>query len=438
MPKIAKELKPMVVSKIKKEGLHAVGIVPGLYLRIEGNSRSWVLRAHIGGKERKMGLGSYPEVSLDNARDKARELRKQIRDGLNPIEERKAQKARLALKAAKAKTFAECAAEYITAHRTGWKDKTASRWDSTLPNYVFPKIGKLSIADIDTGLVLEILQQPIETPDGIKTLWEAKTVTATRIRGQLESVFDWAKVRGLREGDNPAAWQGHLEYQLPSKGKIHKEEHHPALPYTEIGAFMAELRKNADIAARVLEFAILTAVRSQEVRKATWEEIDVNARLWTIPADRMKKGTEHRIPLSYAAIEILKSLPRCEETNVVFLSPKGGAICGNTLLNLLQRMHKSKLAIDGKGWIDPKQNYRRVTVHGFRSTFDDWASETTTHKDKAIDFALAHKLRDKVREAYLRGNLLDDRKHLMEDWARYCDTIPAAKENNVVSIRKAV
>ena len=434
MPKIAKELKPLNVSNIKHEGLHAVGGVPGLYLRVAGNSRSWVFRAHIGGKERKMGLGNCGKLNLKEAREKARELHKQIMDGLNPIEERRAKKSRLALDSAKTKTFAQCAAEYIADNRAGWKKKTASRWDSTLPNYVLHKIGKLSIADIDTGLVLEILQQHVETPNGIKPLWEAKTVTAARIRGQLEVVLDWAKVRGLRQGDNPARWQGHLEYQLPAKSKIHKEEHHPALPYAEIGAFMAELRKNEDIAARALEFTILTALRSKEARGATWDEIDLEATIptWTVPAERMKSGKEHRVPLSDAVIKILKSLPRYEGTNIVFPSPHGGIITDNTLLNIIKRMHKSKIAMDGKGWVDPKQNNRIVTVHGFRSTFDDWASETTTHKDKAIDFALAHKLRDKVREAYLRGNLFDDRKHLMEDWARSVERYRPRRPRKVI------
>ena len=435
MPKKAKELTAMAVSKIKKDGLHAVGGVPGLYLQIIGNSRSWLFRVSIGGRRREIGLGSCALVLLAEARNKARELHKQIRDGVNPIEERRAAKARARLEAAKIKTFRECAETYIMANRAGWKEKHAMRYENSLALHVYPIIGGLPVADIDTGLVLEVLQRPVDTPDGKAPFWNAKAETAGRVRGRIESILQWAKVRGLRTGENPADWKT-LKYTLPSKSKVYKEENFPALPYAEIGAFMADLRRRDGMAARALEFAILTAVRSGEVRGATWDEVDLAARVWTIPAERMKMEKEHCVPLSDAAVKLLESLPRKEGNNHIFPAERAVKLSDMALLMVIRRMHAKKLAADGAGWIDPKQNNRTITVHGFRSCFDDWATETTAHDDKAIDYSLAHKLPDKVRSAYQRGDMFMKRIQLMADWSRYCDTIPAAKGNNVVSIKK--
>ena len=311
MARKAKELTARTVENLKKKGtgLYAVGGVSGLYLQITGEAQSWVMRATVEGKRRDMGLGSYPEISLSEARDKARELHKQIGSGVNPIEERKAAKAQAELEAAKIKTFRECAAAYIEANRAGWKNKKhAQQWTNTLAMYAFPIIGSLPVADIDTGLVLEVLQQPVDTPNGKRSLWEAKTETASRVRGRIESVLQWGKVRGLRTGENPADWKT-LKYTLPARNKVQRVKHHAALPYAEIGAFMADLRKRDGMAPRALEFAILTAARSQDVRGATWNEIDLGACVWTISEVRMKAG-EHRVPLSDAAITLLESLPR--------------------------------------------------------------------------------------------------------------------------------
>ena len=439
MPKVAKELTALAVSKIKGDGLYAVGGVPGLYLQIIGNSRSWIFRAVISGHRKKIGLGSCVLLSLAEAREKAREFHKQIWDGLNPVEERRVAKSKARLKAAKSKTFRECTEAFIMANRAGWKKKTSRHWENSLPNYCFKILGGLSVADIDTGLVLEVLQQPVATNDGIKPLWEARTVTASKLRGMIESVLQWAKVHGLREGENPADWKI-LKYTLPSKSKVHKEKSYPALPYIEIGGFMSELRKRDGIPARALEFAILSAVRSGEARGARWEEIDLTARVWTIPAERMKKEKEHRIPLSDAAVKILESLPRYEGDNRVFPAEKATELSDMALLNIIARMHKKKLASDGVGWTDPKSNNRIITVHGFRSTFRDWAGETTSYPREVCEHALAHGLPDKVEAAYQRGDLFMKRKGLMADWARYCDTVQTAKCDNVVSIqnRKAV
>ena len=435
MPKKAKELTAMAVSKIKSEGLHAVGGIPGLYLQIIGNSRTWVFRVKVGGRRHKIGLGSCVLVSLAEARDNARELHKKIREGVNPLEVRRTAKARAKLESVKIKTFRECAEAFIMANRAGWKEKHAMRYENSLALHVYPIIGGLNVASIDTGLVLEVLQQPVDTPEGKAPFWNAKAETAGRIRGRIESVLQWAKVRGLREGENPADWKT-LKFTLPSKSKVYKEENFPALPYAEIGMFMAELRKQKGIAARALEFAILTAVRSGEVRGAAWDEIDFVARVWTIPAERMKMEKEHSVPLSDSAIRLLKSLPHRKENNHIFPAEKAVKLSDMALLMVIRRMHNKKFEIDGKGWVDPKQNNRTITVHGFRSCFDDWATETTTHDDKAIDYSLAHKLPDKVRSAYQRGDMFMKRIQLMADWAHYCDTIPAAKEDNVVSILK--
>lgn len=427
MPKKAKELSALAVSKLKTEGRYAVGGADGLHLRIAGASRAWVLRLAVGTRtdakgntvvhRRDIGLGSYPEVSLAEAREKARELRKQVRDGIDPIEERKVTKVRAALEAAKSKTFEECANAYIEANRAGWKnEKHVQQWQNTLATYAFPKIGQLPVAAIDTGLVLSVLQQ--ETGEDKAQLWHAKTETASRLRGRLESILDWAAFRGYREGENPARWKGHLEHELPARSKVQKIEHHAALPYAELGAFMVELRKREGLSARALEFAILCASRSGEVRGATWAEIDLPGRIWTVPAERMKAGKEHRVPLSDEAVKLLEALPRIVGNDYVFPAPRGGQLSDMALTAVLRRMERGGL-----------------TQHGFRSTFRDWAGETTAYPREVCEHALAHKLADGVEAAYQRGDLLAKRARLMADWARYCGTVQGNAEN-VVAMKK--
>ena len=370
------------------------------------------------------GLGENSLVlGLAEARGKAIEIRKRIANGINPITERKAAKARARFEEAKTKTFRECAEAFIMTHRAGWKNaKHAQQWENTLTTYAYPIIGGLSIAVIDTGLVLEVLQQSIDMPDGKTPFWNAKAETASRVRNRIENILDWAKTSGLREGDNPARWTGHLEYKLPARSKVQKVKHHAALPYAEIGAFMSDLRKREGMSARALELAILTAARSGEVRGATWKEIDLAAHIWTIPAERMKAGKEHRIPLSEAAVKLLEYLPRYKGSNYVFPAPKGGGAMSDTsLIMTLRRMKRGDL-----------------TAHGFRSTFRDWAGETTSYPREVIEHALAHQLKDKAEAAYQRGDLFTKRNGLMTDWARYCytATIPEMKPGKVVSIRK--
>lgn len=429
MPRKAKELSALAVSKIKAEGRHAVGGVDGLHLRVAGASRAWVLRLVVGertdanGKSvvhrRDIGLGSYPEVSLAEAREKAREHRKLVRDGIDPIEERKAAKARAKVEEAKGKTFEQCATAYIDANRAGWKnEKHIQQWENTLATYVFPKIGQLPVASIDTGMVLSVLQQKVTAAGGTAPLWQGKTETASRLRGRLESILDWAAFRGYREGENPARWKGHLEHELPARNKVQKVAHHAALPYSELGAFMAELRQRQGVAVRALEFAILTAARSGEVRGATWSEIDLHSRIWTVPANRMKAGKEHRVPLSKEAVRLLKALPRIEGSNCVFPAPRGGQLSDMALTAVLRRMGRGDL-----------------TQHGFRSTFRDWAGETTSYPREVCEHALAHKLADGVEAAYQRGDLLEKRAHLMADWASYCGTVREQVRRNIDTYR---
>jgi integrase len=299
-------------------------------------------------------------------------------------------------------TYKDCAERYIEAHRAGWKNaKHAAQWGATLDSYVYPIMGKLPVDSVDTGLVMRALEP----------IWTEKPETASRVRGRIESILDWATVRGHRQGDNPARWRGHLDNLLPARAKVRRVEHHAALPYGDMGAFMAELRQQPGLAARALEFAILTAARTGEVIGATWAEIDLEARVWTIPASRMKAGREHRMPLSEAAMAILNGLP------------KGGdqpfRMSNMAMLKLLQRMGR-----------------KDVTTHGFRSTFSDWCAERTNYPSEVREMALAHTVGDKVEAAYRRGDLFEKRRQLAEAWAKFCAT-PRPGGGAVVPMRRS-
>lgn len=414
MPKKAIELSALAVSKLKQEGRYAVGGVDGLQLNIIGQSRVWILRVVVGyrtnasGKSvahrRDIGLGSYPAVSLAEAREAAREYRKKIRSGIDPVQDRQTVKAKIQLEAAKSKTFKECAEAYIQANRAGWKnEKHIQQWENTLATYAYPQIGGLPVSEIDTGMVLGVLQQQVTVAGKPLPLWLGRTETASRLRGRLESILDWAAFRKFRSGENPARWKGHLEHELPAKNKVQRVEHHAALPYSQIPVFMRELQQRPGISSRALEFAILTAARSGEVRGATWSEIDLANALWTVPATRMKAGKEHRVPLSPEALDLLRSLPREEGNEYVFIGARGAMLSDMSLTAVLRRM--------GHGGL---------TQHGFRSTFRDWAGETTNYPREVCEHALAHRLADGVEAAYQRGDLLKKRSQLMNDWARYC------------------
>lgn len=422
MPRVAKELSALEVKRLSEPGMYAVGGVPGLHLQVlPGGGKTWLLRVTIGatasGKQRRseVGLGGYPAVTLQQARDKAREVREKIAQGIDPIAERKAARSALLASRAMDITFEEAARQCIDAKAPEWKNaKHAQQWTNTLTTYAFPVLAKLRVRDIDTPHVLEVLQP----------IWKVKTETADRLRGRIEAVLDWATARKYRDGSNPARWKGNLEAMLPKPSKVAKNGNHPALPFTEAPAFVAHLRMMEGLGARAVEFAILTAARSGEVRGATWKEIDLEAGVWTIPADRMKMGKEHMVPLTAEAVTLLKALPRFDNTDLVFPASRGGELSDMTLTAVIRRMHESETKAGRKGYIDPKQadsdgKPRVITVHGFRSTFRDWAGETTHHPREVIEHALAHQLKDKAEAAYARGSLFQKRRALMEDWAAY-------------------
>lgn len=383
-------------------GRHGDGRGLFLYVKPSG-SRSWVLRYQIRGRRRDLGLGSYPDVSLAMARDRAAEARRLIAEGEDPITKKQQ---------AKPKTFREAALELIESKRPGWKSaKHAAQWTATLETYVFPKIGAVQVIKIETADVISTL-----TP-----IWAAKPETANRVRQRIEAVIDYASALGIRTGDNPARWRGHLDHLLPKPKKVRAVKHHPALPHAQIADFMADLAQREGVAARALAFTILTAARSGETRGITWGEVDLNAKVWTIPAARMKAAKEHRVPLTDEALALLG--PRAEgapDDALIFGSEAkpGKPISDMSMTAVLRRMDRND-----------------ITVHGFRSTFRDWAGETTGFSREVIEAALAHGIKDKAEAAYARSDLFDKRRKLMEAWA----SVVSAKEKsaNIVQLARA-
>lgn len=397
------------VEKIKTPGYYADGA--GLWLQVSATgSKSWIFRFMLNGRAREMGLGSFTTFGLADARMKAAECRQLLHEGIDPIEARKTKRDAEKLAAANSLTFDECAKAYIASHRAGWKNvKHAEQWENTLRDYVSPVFGSVPVKGVDTALVMQALER--------NQLWTSKPETASRLRGRIESILGWATVRGYRTGDNPARWKGHLDNLLPARSKVAKVEHHAALPYAEIGGFFVSLRSQSGAAAKALEFAILTAARTGEVIGATWSEIDLPAKLWTIPADRMKAKKEHRVPLSARAVELLNEMRLAGEVGFVFPGRRENTAMSNmAMLQLLKRMERPDL-----------------TVHGFRSTFRDWAAEQTNYPREVAEMALAHTVGDKVEAAYRRGDLFEKRCRLMEEWATYCAT-PRGQGGSVVAI----
>lgn len=405
MPKRAKELSAVEVKRLTKPGLHAVGIVSGLLLCVKDTgARSWILRTMIGNKRRVVGLGAYPEITVAKARDRARAIKEDIRHGIDPIAEKR--KARLGLNASM--TFAQAARSFFEIKQTEFRNKKhIQNWISSIESHVNPAIGRIPVNEIELPHVLAVLEP----------IWHEKTETATRIRQRIEAILSWATVAGYRKGDNPARWRGHLDSVLPKPTKLKKVKHFAALPWREMGSFMAELRKRDGMAARALEFIILTAARSGEARLATWVEIDLDGKVWTIPAERMKAGKEHVVPLSDQAVMILEELPRLQDSPYVFFAARGGPLSDMSISAVCRRMNIA------------------AVPHGFRSTFRDWCSESTNFPREVAEKALAHAIDSKTEAAYRRGDLLDKRRKLMQSWADYCDKAKGL-DSKVAPIRK--
>lgn len=395
------------VTRLKHKGMYADG--GGLYLRVaDGGSKQWIFRYTTCGRLRDMGLGPVHTLGLAEARERAREARRLRLDGIDPIEHKRAQRASQRVALAKAMTFRQCAEAYIASHEAGWGNRRhRQQWTNTLEQHVHPVIGSLPVAAIDTALVMKV----------IESKWKAIPETASRLRGRIEAILDWATVRGYRQGDNPARWRGHLDHLLPAKSRVREVRHLAALPYAEIGEFMAKLREHDLVSALALEFLILTAARTGEAIGAAWDEVDFGQATWIIPARRMKAGKEHRVPLSVPALAILHRLYAHRTGEFVFPGVKAGSPLSNmAMLILLGRM--------GRG---------DITAHGFRSTFRDWAAELTAFPGEAVEMALAHAVGDKIEAAYRRGDLFEKRRRLMDAWAEFCGR-PAAR-GEVVAIR---
>lgn len=394
MARRAEELTAIGVSRLNAPGLHFVGGVPGLALQVlPTGGRSWVLRMTIADKRRDMGLGGFPGVTLAAARETARDARMKLRAGIDPIEDARSKLSLLKSSQASAVNFEDCAERYIAAQESGWKSmKSAQQWRNTLATYAYPEFGALLVRDVNVSHVL----------NAIEPLWSTKTETATRLRGRIEAVLDWATARGYRHGENPARWKGHLAKLLPAASKVAKTKHHAALSYDSMVAFMPRLRAVEGMGAKALEFAILTAARSGEVRGATWEEFDMGAGVWTIPGERMKAAKEHRVPLSPAALQLLNALPRIAGSPYVFPAVRGGMLSDMTLTAVLRRLDVP------------------AVPHGFRSTFRDWAAERTNYPNHVAEMALAHSIGDAVEAAYRRGDLFRKRTKMMADWAAFC------------------
>jgi integrase len=407
MARTLNRLSNFKVERAKQPGMYADG--GGLYLRVaKGGSKQWIFRYVASGHLRDMGIGPCHTLTLAEARERATQARKLRLDGIDPIEHKKAQRAAAAAAEAKAMTFKQCAEGFIRDNEAEWTNSKHRReWRTTLETYVYPELGSLPVAAIDTPLILSI----------IKPLWERVPETASRVRGRIESVLGWATVHHYRTGDNPARWKGLLEHALPARARVAKVQHHAALPYAQASSFMEKVSQDTRIGARCLEFITLTAARVGEAVEATWNEIDLETRVWTIPAGRMKADKEHKVPLSDAAVAILKDMLAIRHSDYIFPGKRSARHVGaNTLL----RIAKEAAGID-------------ITTHGLRSTFRDWAAECTSFDNNVIEMALAHAIPSAVEAAYRRGDLFEKRRKLMDAWVGYCAKPEA--DSKVVAIR---
>ncbi|WP_374292899.1 tyrosine-type recombinase/integrase [Paenirhodobacter enshiensis] len=415
MPVIAKELSALDVKRLSHPGrgrnvVYPVGGVSGLALQITPNGgRSWLLRVRVGGKRREIGLGGYPDVTLAQARDRARETKDKIRNGIDPVEERKAVRASLTAARRRGMTFAEAVERYLAAKLDAFRNaKHRQQWENTLKQYALPDLGPMLVQDIAVQDVLRVLEP----------IWKNKTETASRVRGRIEAVLSWATVSGHRTGDNPARWAGNLKELLPAASKVAKNDNQPALQLDDAPRWFAALRARDGIGSRALEFAALCASRSQEVRGARWDEIDMDKALWTIPAERMKMDREHRVPLTPEAVALLKALPRFVDNPLVFPAPRGGEMSDMTLSATMRRLHAAELAEGKEGFLD-RVSKRPAVPHGLRSTFRDWVAERTNYPGDMAEVALAHRISSAVEASYRRGDMVEKRRTMMAAWADY-------------------
>jgi len=412
---MAENLSATFVKKTTRPGKYPDG--GNLYLQVAESARrdgsivktkSWAFRYSRFGKDTWLGLGAYPDVTLKAAREAALALRRKKHAGVDPLTDKQLRRRAILTEQENMLSFGDCAKQYVDSQAAGWSNpKHIAQWRSTLTNIAGPVFGHLPVEQVDTSLVLRCLEP----------IWIKKTETANRLRGRIESVLDWSTVRGYRKGDNPARWRGHLDKLLPRPTRVAKIKHHPALPYAEAGEFMAALRQEEGIAARALEFSILTASRTAEVIRAKWSEFDLDAETWIVPAERMKAKREHRVPLSPAAIKVLQSVKGHSKKFVFPGHKRGSHLSNGGMLAVLKRLDR-----------------KDITVHGFRSTFRDWCAESTNFASDVAEMALAHTLRDKTEAAYRRGDLFNKRRKLMDEWARYCGKSQAKAD--VTPIRK--
>jgi integrase len=401
MSKRLAKLTAMQVLDFIKPGNYGDG--GGLYLQINPQGKkSWIFRYELFGRERYMGLGPVHSVSLADARIAAREARRCLLDKVDPLEKKRQEVEKQRRDVARELPFDACAKQYIEAHGDAWRSaKHRQQWENTLRTYASPHFGSFNARKIDTDLVLKALEP----------IWTTKTETATRVRERIERVLAWAATRGYRDGENPARWTGHLEWLLPAPSKLKKVRHHAALPFSEIGTFFKALRKQKGVAARALEFTILTACRTNELLGAMWSEVDLINGVWTVPAGRMKAGRVHRVPLVDATVKLLRAQIGLDAVIVFPGTKKGTRLSAMAMSTVLQRLQRNDL-----------------TVHGFRSTFRDWAAEATDYPGELAEIALAHTVGTAVENAYRRSDLFERRRRMMADWAAWCG-VPKAPSN---------
>lgn len=418
MAKQAKTLTAQEIAKLVKPGRYSVGTVAGLALFVKDTgAASWVLRTMVAGSRRDIGLGGYPAVPLKSAHQRARDALSDIRAGVDPVLKRKATSDALPW------TFERCAIGYIDSHRAGWKNaKHAQQWTSSLATYAFPVIGSKHIADVGRSDVLKV----------IEPIWCTKNETASRVRNRIERVIDWAVARDLRpDGKNPAAWKGNLDQALPAASSVSPVKPQPAVAIDEVQAAYATIQAKEGIAPLCLQFLILTAARSEQARGATWAEIDTQNAVWSIPAARMKSARAHRVPLSREALELLERLPRFAGTDLLF---PGVTVSKPLVAETLGKLLKECGILEAPDPHDPAKQRRHAVPHGFRSTFADWARERTHHDANLALVAIAHRVLNDSDGAYMRGDLFEKRRALMDGWAAFVTGAQEQASGNVIQL----